>query len=379
MCPVNYVRHHHSPLIRRREKRKLNDKRPEIPIQRWGSKSTWKHIKRIYQCTQTEKTENITLKQLQYLNIAMTSLFLQEGKAPTVKVHPGVIFSILDHYRRRNTGSRRVVGTLLGNKVNNIIEVQTCFAVPHTEEGQISIGGTYNQQMVELKTAVNDLEVVGWYATAVGGETMGFTSAILHGYYERELSIVNPIHLLVDAELTLDKLSVRTFVCNTLTLGNDKLAANCQEVKTVILSDPSEKTAVDFMMKNLAAENSNNNNNNNNNSIDGEDVDPKKQQQIVHNNIKTLERSIARLLSMLERVSAYVNDATKNPDKRDSSLAYLIESALSSVPRINPEQFDKMFNNSLQDMLMITYLTNLMRAQLAIADKLSDCDRLLEA
>ena len=181
----------------------------------------------------------------------MTSLFLQEGKAPTVKVHPGVIFSILDHYRRRNTGSRRVVGTLLGNKVNNIIEVQTCFAVPHTEEGQISIGGTYNQQMVELKTAVNDLEVVGWYATAVGGETMGFTSAILHGYYERELSIVNPIHLLVDAELTLDKLSVRTFVCNTLTLGNDKLAANCQEVKTVILSDPSEKTSKRGLLRSL--------------------------------------------------------------------------------------------------------------------------------
>ena len=78
----------------------------------------------------------------------MTSLFLQEGKAPTVKVHPGVIFSILDHYRRRNTGSRRVVGTLLGNKVNNIIEVQTCFAVPYGR-GQISIGGTYNQQMVD--------------------------------------------------------------------------------------------------------------------------------------------------------------------------------------------------------------------------------------
>jgi translation initiation factor 3 subunit F len=298
----------------------------------------------------------------------MTSLFLQEGKAPTVKVHPVVIFSILDHYRRRNTGAKRVVGTLLGNKVNNIIEVQACFAVPHTEEGQISIGGTYNQQMVALKTAVNNLEVVGWYATGVDGETMGFTSAILHGYYERELSIVNPIHLLVDAELTSSELSVRTFVCNTLTLGKEKLAANCQEVKTVILSDSTEKTAVDFMMKNVASINSDDNSNNNN-------TDPK----IVENNIKTLERSITRLLNMLERVSTYVNEATNNPDKRDSSVGYLIESALSSVPRINPAQFDKMFNSSLQDMLMITYLTNLMRAQLAIADKLSDCDRLLEA
>ena len=104
----------------------------------------WKHINEKKISIQTEQLKTSReLKQLQYLrHNTMTSLFLQEGKAPTVKVHPGVIFSILDHYRRRNTGSRRVVGTLLGNKVNNIIEVQTCFAVPHTEEGQISIGGT---------------------------------------------------------------------------------------------------------------------------------------------------------------------------------------------------------------------------------------------
>ena len=299
----------------------------------------------------------------------MASLFLQEGKAPTVKVHPVVIFTILDHYRRRNTGSKRVVGTLLGNKVNNIIEVESCFAVPHTEDDQISIGGTYNQQMVALKTSVNDLEVVGWYATALDGETMGFTSAILHGYYERDLSIVNPIHLLVDAQLASEHLSVRAFVCNTLTLGNSKLAANCQEVKTVILSGASEKTAVDFMLKSVA----------NQNSVDGGDAQDPQDQRIVNSNIKTLERSIVRLLAMLERVAAYVNEATSNPDKRDSSIGYLIESAISSVPRINPEAFDKMFNDSLQDMLMITYLTNLMRAQLAIADKLADCDRMLEA
>ena len=137
----------------------------------------------------------------------MTSLFLQEGKAPTVKVHPVVIFTILDHYRRRNTGSRRVVGTLLGNKVNNIIEVESCFAVPHTEDDQISIGGTYNQQMVALKTSVNDLK-------SLGGMRLLWTvrrwvhSAILLDT-TAGLGIVNPIHLLVDAQLASNNLSVR--------------------------------------------------------------------------------------------------------------------------------------------------------------------------
>ena len=67
--------------------------------------------------------------------------------------------------------------------------------------------------------------------------------------------------------------------------------------------------------------------------MDGGDAQDAQDQHIVNSNIKTLERSIVRLLAMLERVAAYVNEATNNPDKRDSSIGYLIESAISSVPR----------------------------------------------
>lgn len=33
----------------------------------------------------------------------------------TVRVHPVVLFQIVDAYERRNTDSHRVIGTLLGN------------------------------------------------------------------------------------------------------------------------------------------------------------------------------------------------------------------------------------------------------------------------
>jgi hypothetical protein len=61
------------------------------------------------------------------------SFFL--STTPTYRVHPLVVFSILDHYQRRNDGQTRVVGTLLGQQLDNgTVEVKQAFPVPHQEE-----------------------------------------------------------------------------------------------------------------------------------------------------------------------------------------------------------------------------------------------------
>ena len=43
---------------------------------------------------------------------------------------------------------------------------------------------------------------------------------------------------------------------------------------------------------------------------------------------------------------------------------------VSSIPRIDVGEFEKMFNTHLQDLLMVVYLANLTRSQLAIAERL---------
>ena len=39
--------------------------------------------------------------------------------------------------------------------------------------------------------------------------------------------------------------------------------------------------------------------------------------------------------------------------------------------QLDPEQFEKMFNNSLQDLLMVVYLANLTRTQVTLQEKLN--------
>ncbi|KAJ3287309.1 hypothetical protein HDU79_005818, partial [Rhizoclosmatium sp. JEL0117] len=55
----------------------------------------------------------------------------------------------------------------------------------------------------------------------------------------------------------------------------------------------------------------------------------------------------------------------------DAIGRYLLDT-VSSVPLIQSTDFEKMFNNHLQDLLMVVYLSNLTRTQLAIAQRLQN-------
>ena len=54
-----------------------------------------------------------------------------------VKIHPTVLFTIIDAYERRNEKMTRVVGTLLGTNIGGNIEVTDCFVVPHRDGDEV--------------------------------------------------------------------------------------------------------------------------------------------------------------------------------------------------------------------------------------------------
>jgi translation initiation factor 3 subunit F len=54
-------------------------------------------------------------------------------RAKKVLIHPVVLFSIVDSFERRNEEAKRVIGTLLGVVDKGVVEVKSCFGVPHNE------------------------------------------------------------------------------------------------------------------------------------------------------------------------------------------------------------------------------------------------------
>ncbi len=56
--------------------------------------------------------------------------------------------------------------------------------------------------------------------------------------------------------------------------------------------------------------------------------------------------------------------------KGDPAVGRYIADTLTAVPRFSKAEFERLFSESTQDVLMVTYLSHLLRAQVALAEKL---------
>lgn len=73
-----------------------------------------------------------------------------------------VVLSILDHHMRKNATSSRVIGTLFGVSLGEgVIEVTTCYPVPHVEKRrEVAIGKDFNRQIEDASCEINPGEFV---------------------------------------------------------------------------------------------------------------------------------------------------------------------------------------------------------------------------
>lgn len=305
-------------------------------------------------------------------------LTLSEAGSPqTVKVHPLVLFSILDHYTRRpeTQDDGRVIGTLLGSVTEmpggrQTIEIVNSFAVPHSEKGdEVAVGQIYNKTMFALHQRVNKREqVVGWYATSSNGVSIVDSSSLIHEFYSHECE--NPVHLTVDTSLTGDTIAVRGFVSAPLQIGGVDLANAFEQLKVTVESNEAERICIDKMLATDEADPA---------DEEGEDGEGGQTSGLGLASVSVssdadahaLEHSMMRLLQMLETASSFVDGVVDGEIKADDALGRHIADALAVVPRIRPEVFDRIFNGQLQDLLMVSYLSKVTQMQLSIAAKLN--------
>lgn len=78
-------------------------------------------------------------------------------------------------------------------------------------------------------------------------------------------------------------------------------------------------------------------------------------------------RSISQQLATLR---AHAEAVASGDKKGDPAVGAALSALVQSLPALAPEQFDRLFNDGVQDLLMISYLAKLSRTQLALADKI---------
>jgi translation initiation factor 3 subunit F len=86
--------------------------------------------------------------------------------------------------------------------------------------------------------------------------------------------------------------------------------------------------------------------------------------------VHALETSVYRLMELLDRVGDYVRDVLTKSTKENMVLGRALLSVVTHVPKIDTADFSKAFNSHLQDLLMVMYLAEVTKSQLAITESM---------
>jgi len=276
-----------------------------------------------------------------------------------VKVHPVVLFNIVDAYERRNLDQRRVIGTLLGSTdKSGAVEVTNCFVVKHLEtEEEVAIDIELAQELYELYRKVNGNEtIVGWFAT--GDEDVNEYSVLIHEYYTRQTP--NPVHLVITPSKA--GVGIKAFVSTPFGIP-DKTGEGNLHKGTMFAPIPCLTKAAGY---------------------DTELVGLKACMQSFGIGAKGYPESEVEMLlaaahQCSENISAiikFIDNCILNSTAPTASLTVstneIGRQLMSMIEGLAPfGEDDEQLNTNLKDLLMVVYLSNLTKTQLMLNEKLS--------
>lgn len=265
----------------------------------------------------------------------------------TLKVHPVVLFQIVDAFERRNVDAYRVIGTLLGTVEKGVVEATNCFCVPHKEhEDIVEAELIYAKDLYDMNQQVNKQEViVGWWAT---GHTVTSHSSVIHEYYSRECS--NPVHMTLDTTLQGGHLGLQAFVNVTVGVPGGKTGSHFTPIPVEVTSYEPEVISLRLCQKTIA--------------LSQKCVEPT-------DDLERIVEAADKLKALIENVLAYVEDVIMGKREPDNEIGRMLLDMVHSVPKMSSEQFQNMFNSNVKDLLMVLSLAQLIHTQLQLNEQLT--------
>ncbi|GAA5794767.1 maintenance of mitochondrial structure and function-domain-containing protein [Helicostylum pulchrum] len=273
-------------------------------------------------------------------------------RAFTTTTSPVVLFSVLDHYLRRDDPQTKVIGALLGVRSSDgtEVEIRNAFALIYTtEQDRPVVDREHYRSMYELHQRVNPEEIIlGWYTA---GADLTASCTPIHTFFAEDVAPFQPIHVTVDTEALFKTSDMGLRAYASAPVGFAGRSGDC-----MFLSVPCEVKYLDAERSGLDMLSSAKSNENRTASLIS-DMDH-------------LEIAIAKLQEMLERISKYVDSVCDGSVEPNNAIGRYIMDTVSVVPKIDSTAFEKMFNSHLQDLLMVVYLANMTRTQLSVAERL---------
>jgi len=270
----------------------------------------------------------------------------------SVRIHPVVLFNIVDIYERRNTDAKRVIGTLLGthDKSGNV-EISNSFVVQHREaNNEVAIDIEVARELYELHRKVNQNEaIVGWFATG-GGEVNEY-SVVIHDYYSRETS--NPVHLTVDPSER--GINIKAYVSTPFGVPSKNIGTMFSPLSDVSIAAGYDPEMIGLKACLLAS---------------GVSSKPQSIESDLEMIINASQKGQEIIATIIQFIDESILSGNKSIPSNSNDIGRQLMSMVESIIPFGGDDDDAL-NSNLKDLLMVIYLANLSKTQLMLNEKLS--------
>lgn len=264
-----------------------------------------------------------------------------------VVVHPLVLLSIVDHYNRVARDTRkRVVGVLLGSSSRGTVDVTNSFAVPFEEDDKDPsiwfLDHNYHESMFSMFKRINAKEhVVGWYSTGPKlRENDLDVHALFHDYVQ------NPVLVIIDVQPKELGLPTKAYcaveeVKENATQKSQKVFVH---VPSEIAAHEVEEIGVEHLLR-----------------------------DVKDTTISTLATEVTAKLAALKGLDARLRDIRGYLDlvidgklPLNHEILYHLQNVFNLLPNLNVSELIKAFSVKTNDMMLVIYLSSLIRSVIAL-------------
>eukprot|EP01063_Lacrimia_lanifica_P028170 TRINITY_DN4071_c0_g1_i1.p1 TRINITY_DN4071_c0_g1~~TRINITY_DN4071_c0_g1_i1.p1 ORF type:complete len:338 (+),score=172.98 TRINITY_DN4071_c0_g1_i1:111-1124(+) len=301
-----------------------------------------------------------------------------------INIAPLVPMNILDHYTRRDYNQDKtqavaeVYGALLGGFVDGVLEIRCSFPHRHSKkaDGTFQLSLEFQKEMLELHHKIYPKDrVVGWYCTAFDPKI----ARAIHMYQKLSPSVL----MVMDPCLQNGTLNTKCFKMTTATIGGEEIPNLFKEIPFDWKTRSNiEKIALDKMittrhlslkpiLEGLPSE------------LQTEDLQSCQRKPVVRTGtgmqssshgerpaFENVHKHLLQIQTVLKKSLDHVNAVVEGKAAEDAELGRELLSLIQSVPPVEAEAFDKLFNNTTQDMLMMNYLAKLTETQVQLMERL---------
>ena len=265
-----------------------------------------------------------------------------------IVVHPTVLLSVVDHYYRlAKETNRRVVGALLGEFVDDKLDITNCYAIPFEEDPKDKkvwyVDNVFSEEMYEMFQKINTREkLVGWYSS---GPKIRPHDIEINEVFRKYCD--NPVFVIIDVQEKKEVLGIpaEAYIMKEEVDQDGQLIKTFFKLNTTIEASLPEEIGIEFLLK---------------------DINDQSRVGSVSKIINDKEQSLQALIKKLTEIRNYLTNVITGKIPMNSQIIYNIQEIFNLLPNFDTESIIKAMSIQTNNNYLVLYLSWLAKTVVAL-------------